>query len=121
MFWIPLIGPIIQGIVSIFTGFQNTALGKYKVDGSVDIESIKASTAIIQATEDDVGIRILRDILILPPVIWAGIIGWDTIVAYEAPQLMFKVPVYPPSLSFLPYACMMFLLGNLALNTWRRK
>lgn len=121
MFWIPLIGPIIQGIVSMFTSFQNTTLGKYKVDGSVDIETIKASSAIIESTKDDIGIRILRDMLLLPPIVHAGIVGWDTIIVWEYPQWFYKLPPYPPSLSYLPLACFTFLLGNMAINVWRRK
>jgi len=119
--WIPLIGPIIQGITSIFSKWQDTELGKYTIDGKVDVEAMKASTSIIDATRDDIGIRLIRDALLLPPVAWAGIVGWDTIVVRHWNWLYFEVPPYPPSLAYLPGAAFAFLLGNLALNVWRRK
>lgn len=119
--WIPLIGPIVDGIVSIFSKWQDTSLGKYKVDGSVDIETIKASTAIVEATKDDIGIRIMRDALLIFPVAQSCLVGWDTIVALHWPQLMFHVAPYPPSLAYLPFAAATFLLGNIAVNAWRRK
>lgn len=119
--WIPLIGPIIDGIVSIFTKYQDTSLGKYTVDGKVDVAAMKASTTIIEATKDDIGIRILRDTLLIFPVAWSGLVGWDTIVAKHWPHLMFHVVPYPPSLAYLPFAAATFLLGNIAVNAWRRK
>lgn len=119
--WIPLIGPIIDGIVSIFSKWQDTQLGKYTVDGKVDVEAMNASTQIIQATKDDIGLRILRDMVCLPVVIWTMIIGWDTIVVRHNPDWVYIVEKYPPSVEYLPYAVLMFLLGNIGFNAWKRK
>lgn len=119
--WIPLIGPLIQGIVSIFTKYQDTVLGKYKVDGSIDIEGMKASTQIIHDTQDDIGLRLLRDAVCLPVVIWTMIIGWDTIIVRHAPQWVYTVERYPDSVSYLPYAVICFLLGNIGINAWKRR
>ena len=119
--WIPIIGPIIDGVVHIFTKYEDTQLGKYTVDGKVDVESMKASTNIIEATKDDIGIRLLRDCAITMPVAWSALIGWDTIVAIRYPALMFHVAPYPESVQWLPYASLMFLLGNIGFNAWKRK
>lgn len=121
MFWLPIIGPIIQGLASVFIKFKDTELGKYTVDGKVDIEAIKASANIIETTRDDIGIRLSRDVIIFPVAVWTAIASWDTIIVYHYPNLMFKVAPYPPSLAFLPYAVMTFLLGNIAMNSWKRK
>lgn len=119
--WIPIIGPIIDGIVSIFSKYKDVELEKYKVDGQVDVETLKASTAIIESTKDDVGVRLARDIVIFPVAIWSAIIGWDTIVAIRWPELKFMVEKYPDSVAYLPGAVLAFLLGNIGLNIWRRK
>lgn len=119
--WIPLVGPIIQGIVSIFTKYQDTTLGKYKVDGTIDVEAMKASAQIIHDTQDDIGLRLLRDAVCLPVVIWTMFIGWDTIIIMHNPDWTFPVAKYPQSVAYLPYAVIMFLLGNIGINAWKRR
>lgn len=119
--WIPILGPIIDGIVSIFIKQKDTELGKYQEDTKVDVATIKAYSNIIESTKDDVGVRLARDIIILPVAIWTALISWDTIVIREYPNLVFIVEKYPDSVSYLPGAVLAFLLGNIGLNIWRRK
>jgi hypothetical protein len=119
--WIPIIGPIIDGVVSIFSKWQDTKLGMYKVDGTVDVEAIKASTNIIEATKDDIGIRLARDIIIFPTSIWAGLYAYDTLIAEHWPKYMWHVADFPEQVAYLPYAVITFLLGNIGLNIWRRR
>jgi hypothetical protein len=121
MFWIPLIGPIIQGVVSIFTKQQDTSLAKYKAGVEADTEDAKTSARIIEATRDDISIRIMRDAVLITPVVWSALIGWDTIVAMRWPWLMFHVADYPPNVAYLPYAAIAFLLGNIGINAWKRR
>jgi hypothetical protein len=117
--WIPILGPIIDGIVSIFTKFQDTSIGKYKVDGTVDVEAIKASTQITEDFKDDVGVRLARDIIMFPVAIWTLIISWDNIVRANWPDLYLEVKAYPPSVEYLPYAVITFLFGVTAMKIWR--
>jgi len=119
--WIPLLGPIIQGIISIFTKWQDVKLDTLKTNRSSDIEEAKVSAQIIQTTQDDIGLRLMRDMLCFPTVVWAMLIGWDTVVAIRYPDLMFHVEKYPDSVSYLPYAVVVFLLGNIGINMWNRK
>lgn len=119
--WIPIIGPIIDGIVSIFNKYKDVEAIKYKTDGEVSIEGFKASANIIESTKDDIGIRFARDIVCYPVAIWSALIGWDTIVVRRWPDLMFHVEKYPESVSYLPYAVLAFLLGNIGFNIWRRR
>lgn len=112
--WIPLLGPIITGISSIFSGY-------FLEKSQIAVAETQASVQIIQATNDDVCLRILRDALCLPVVVWTFLIGWDTIVAKHYPGWMFKVADYPQSVAYLPYAVVVFLLGNIGLNMWNRK
>lgn len=119
--WIPLLGPIIQGISSIFTGFFSEKTAVVQAASATTIAETEASVKIIQTTEDDVCLRILRDAAVLPVVVWVSLIGWDTIVASRYPWLMFHVANYPTSVSYLPYAVLIFLFGNIGINTWKNR
>jgi len=105
--WLPIIGPVIDGIVSVVKGFQDT---KVKLDTN-DLEEVKARMALLAALKDDIGIRLARDIVMFPVALWTALISWDTIVALRFPSLVYHVAPYPPSLSYLPYAVLAFLFG----------
>lgn len=119
--WIPILGPIIDGIVSIWKGYQNVDIIKYTTDGKVDIAAMQASQNIIASTKDDIGIRLARDILIYPTIIWLDFFTWDQIVSPNWPHLYFPVGDYPANLAYLPYSVVAFLLGNIGLNIWGRR
>jgi hypothetical protein len=124
--WIPLLGPILQGISSIVNGFTNLAGVKLTTASQQQIAAMQASTQIITATNDDIALRILRDLAILPVVVWSALIGWDTIIADPRQSViphewMWHVPNYPQSVAYLPYAVIVFLFGNIGLNIWRQK
>ena len=119
--WIPIIGPIIEGIVSIFNKKMDTDVVKLQTKTAADVEDAKTAAYIIDSTKDDIGVRIARDIVIFPVSVWAGLIGWDTIVAKRFPDLMFHVERFPQSVEYLPYAVLAFLLGNIGINAWKRK
>ncbi len=123
--FLPIIGPIIQGIlgpiVSIFSKWQDTKLGTITVERQQDTEEAKISAQIIHDTQDDIGLRLMRDLVCFPVVVWSSLIGWDTIVAARYPWLMFHVEKYPDTVAYLPYAVIVFLLGNIGINMWSRK
>lgn len=119
--WIPLIGPILQGLFntasSIYGKFKDTQLGMR----TAEVDEARVSAQIIHDTNDDIGIRILRDALCTPVVLWSMIVGWDTIMVRHRPDLVWIVEKYPPTLEYLPYAVIMFLLGNIGINAWKRR
>lgn len=129
--WIPFIGPIIQGLFNtvsgIYSKFKDTQLGMRQAD----VEEAKVSAQIIHDTNDDIGLRIMRDAACLPVVVWMSLIGWDTIlsgrdrlgVMYHpwAKDLIWHVPDYPFSVSYIPYVVIAFLFGNIGFNIWKRR
>ncbi len=119
--WIPVLGPIIQGLFGFLNKRTEAEVEKYKVDGTVDVEAMKASANIIEATKDDIGLRFMRDLALVGPVIWSTLIAWDTIVAHRYPDLRFIVADYPPSVGYIPYAAFVFLFGNIGLNIWKKR
>src|ERR1041385_1053242 len=118
--FLPIIGPIIQGIISIFTKVEDTKIETLKTNRAGDVEEAKVSAQIIQTTQDDIGLRLMRDMLCFPTVVWASLIGWDTIVALHFPNWMFHVAPYPEVVAYLPYAVVVFLLGNMGINMYAR-
>lgn len=124
--FIPIIGPILQGllgpIVSIFSKFEDTKVQTLTVERNTEVDEAKVSAQIIHDTEDDIGLRLMRDMVCFPVVLWSMLIGWDTIIANtNFKDWMWHVANYPDTVSYLPYAVMVFLLGNIGINMWSRK
>lgn len=94
---------------------------KLQTAAQTTIAETQASVQIIQATNDDICLRLLRDALCLPVVIWTMLIGWDTIMVRHYPGWVFTVEKYPPVVEYLPYAVIMFLLGNIGINAWKNR
>ncbi len=117
--WIPLLGPIIDGITSIWTSFQNTKLGKYKVDGEVYQAQLTANNDITLAFIRDIPVRLARDIVMFPGSVWCGIYIWDKIVGHHYPELVFGVLPLSGPMVYLPYALMAFFFGSAAMN-WNK-
>jgi len=119
--WIPLLGPIIQGLLNtaanIYGKFADTKIAQIKGE-TVDAQT---SAQIIRDTNDDLGLRILRDAALVMPISWSTLIGWDTIVAYRFPNLMFHVYNYPPTVQYIPYGAFAFLFGLLGFKIWKGK
>jgi hypothetical protein len=119
--WIPILGPIINGIVSIVSKLSDTAVAKAKIDSTVTIAAMETSERTIRDTQDDLGVRLTRDLIMFPVAIWTAIITWDNIVVKNWKWLYIPVAPYPPVLAFLPYAVITFLFGWTAINLWKRK
>lgn len=120
--FLPIIGPIIQGIVSIFTKAMDTKVEVLKTERSGDLGEAQVSAQIISSTQDDIGLRLMRDLMIFPIVIWTTLVSYDTIIALRFPEYMFHVAGFDKtSVPYLPYAVIVFLLGNIGINMWNRK
>jgi len=121
--FLPIIGPIIQGIVSIFTKMQDTKVEVLKTERGTQVEEAKVSAQIIQTTQDDIGLRFMRDLIIFPVVVWTALLCWDTIVAESAYSgWMWHLASFEKTgAPYLPYAVIVFLLGNIGINMWNRK
>src|SRR5882762_1269078 len=100
--WIPLLGPILQGLFStassIYGKFKDTQIGMRQQD----VAEEQVAAQIIHDTNESIGIRILRDAYCLPAVVNCLLVGWDTLIA-ESPHIdhywMWHVASYPASYS----------------------
>lgn len=120
MFWLPIIGPIIQGLLGAWNKSKDTQVAILKTNRSADVEEAKVSAQIIKDTQDSIGLRVMRDMLCFPVVVWCTLGAWDTIMAIRYPWLMFHIEKFPESMAYYPYAVLVFLLGNIGINTWSR-
>lgn len=121
--WIPLIGPIVEGLFGFLNKRNDNALAKFKIGTEADVEDGKTSARIIEATNDDIGIRLMRDAVCLPVVVWTMLLCWDTIIAESSYRTwMWHVASFEKTgAPYLPYAVLTFLLGNVGINAWKRR
>lgn len=105
----------------MFSKWQDTSLGKYKVDGDVTIASVQASTQTLIAFKDDIGVRFCRDLIMAPGSVWCGLYMWDKIVDNRYPWLVWNVAKLDGPLEALPLALLTFFFGLAAMNIWKRR
>lgn len=119
--WIPLIGPIIQGLLntasSMYGKFKDTEVAKR----TADTADAQVGAQIIENNSQYLSFRIMTDAALVMPVVWSALIGWDTIVAKRFPDWMFHVADYPANVQYIPYMAFGFLFGALGFNMWKRK
>ena len=118
--WLPFLGPIIDGIVSIFTKVKDTDLGKYEVDGQVFTEVTKDNSLITLAFVHDIPVRIARDIIMFPGSIWCALYIEGRIMDVKHPEWVFPVKSLDGPMAYLPYALMTFFFG-MSYLTWKQK
>jgi hypothetical protein len=118
--WIPVIGPIVNGILQYLNKAQDVDLEKYKVDGVVNVEALKAANELSLALKDDIGVKICRDIVIFPMSVWFCLGTWDKIVEHQWPHLVWSTGAFPVT-GGLEYLPMVFLtiIGGLAWKAMR--
>jgi len=123
MFWLPIIGPIIQGLVSAWNKSKDTEVAILKTNRSSDVQEAQIAANIIQTTQDDIVLRFMRDLVCFPIVVWVFLVSWDTIVAESIlKDYMWHTASFgQTSAAYLPYAVITFLLGNIGINMWNRK
>lgn len=125
--WIPIIGPIIQGILntaaSMYGKFKDTEVGKLQINRTNDLEEAKVSAQIIQTNNNNIVLRICTDLICFPVSLWVALLVWDTIIAESAyNSYMWHVASFDKTgAPYLPYAVITFLLGNIGINMWNRK
>lgn len=124
--FLPILGPIIQGLISIFSKALDNKVSILKTERSSDIAEAQISAQIITTTQDDIGLRLMRDLIIFPVVVWTALLCYDTIIAettwFDGQHWMWHLASFDKTgAPYLPYAVIVFLLGNIGINMWNRK
>lgn len=114
--WLPIIGPIIQGLVDAFSKHEDvtlqrqidankTALGKQVDISQTDLAIIQTRAQVAIAFKDDIGSRLIRDLIMFP-------VGVHTILYYwglSFPMYAWGVTEPVQSMQYIPYAVIAFL------------
>lgn len=114
--WLPIIGPIIQGLVDAFSKHEDvtlqrqidankTALGKQADISKTDLAIIQTRAQVAIAFKDDIGSRLIRDLIMFP-------VGVHTILYYWGltfPMYAWGVKEPVESMQYIPYAVIAFL------------
>ena len=113
--WIPILGPIIQGLTSIYSKFKDNQLGMRQAE--VSEEQVSAD---IIAHTDSIGLRLARDLYCAPAIIHLWMTSWDCYIAKTHKSWMLHPVEYPPSYSWYTYTVAVFLVGSIGMNIWKR-
>lgn len=119
--WIPIIGPIIQGLFSFLNKVQDKEIVQIQTDGTTKVAAIKASADVTIAAQNDIGVRLCRDIIMLPGSTWCGLYLWDKIMAHHYPWLVWDVAGLDGPLALLPHALLVYFFGLAAMTTWKNR
>lgn len=113
---LPIIGPIIQGIVDAYSKHEDvqlqkqidvnkTSLAKQQDISKTDLGVIQARASVAIAFKDDPGSRIIRDLIMFP-------VGVHTLLYYWCltfPMYSWGAVTPPEAMQYIPYAVIAFL------------
>jgi hypothetical protein len=113
---IPIVGPIIQGVVDIFNKKSDvdlqktlsanlTALEKQKDLSKADVAIIQARTQIALAHKDDLGARLVRDLIMFPVGVHTCLYYWNL----SFPMYGWGVTEPTQAMQYIPYAVIAWL------------
>lgn len=117
-----LIGLLLGGVSSFFSGLFAEKTAQVKADADVTVAETQASEKIIHDTADDIGVKLCRDIIMWPVAVLTALLTWDNIIVNSHPAWTVTVESFAknPGFEYLPYAVITFLFGNIGLNMWSR-
>lgn len=118
--WIPILGPIIDGLVSVYKQFTNTEIQKVQINSTEDIAFAQTTNQLTQAFVNDIGVRLCRDIIMFPGSVYCGTIIWDRFMDLRHPELVWGVLPLQGAMEYLPFALLTFFFGSAYLY-WKRK
>lgn len=117
---IPVLGPIVDGVVSIYKQKTDTEVSKMKIDNDLTVQGMQASNQLVNLFASDAMVKACRDIIMVPGSIYCGTIIWDRYVSLRYPELVWGVLPLQGAMEYLPYALLTFFFGS-AFLFWKRK
>lgn len=116
---IPILGPIFQALVDGWSKHEDVTLKKQQdvnktsLDKQIDLN--KTDVAIIQtranvaiAFKDDLGVKLIRDIVMFPAAVWTGCYFYTL----TFPHGTWIVGTPPDAMQYIPYAVIAFLFAT---------
>src|SRR5688572_8293673 len=115
---IPIVGKAFDAVSSYYNKKQDVDLEKYKVKGQIDIASVNADVAIIQARaelakamKDDPVNKWGRRLVLYPTGLWYALIVWDSVARNNSllEAYRWEILALPSNLDYIPYAVIAYL------------
>lgn len=115
---LPIVGPIIQGIVDAFSKHEDitlqrqvdtnkTALGKLQDENKTDVSIIQTRANVAIAFKDDIGSRLIRDLIMFPVGVWTAF--YFFYLTFHNVMSMWKIDEAAQNMQYIPYAVIAFL------------
>lgn len=117
---IPILGPIFNGVVSIYKQKTDTEVTKIKMENDMTVEGMRDSNQLVTLFANDVMVKVCRDVIMVPGSIYCGTIIWDRFMDLRHPELVWGVLPLQGAMEYLPYALLTFFFGS-AFLYWKRK
>jgi len=117
---IPVLGPIIDGVVSIYKQKTDTDVQKLTINTNADVAYMQSTNQLVSSFASDAMVRACRDIIMVPGSIYCGAIIWDRFMDLRYPGLVWGVLPLQGAMEYLPYALLTFFFGS-AFLYWNRK
>ena len=123
--WIPILGPIINGIVSVFNKRADANVAINSEENKTKRSQIEADTSRSQigaglttAFKDDIGSQLNRDLIMFTVSLWVCLKGYYLMFHNLIPDYTWNILDWPESIAYLPYAVVGFLFGILIKNKY---
>lgn len=116
--FLPIIGPIIQGLVDAFSKHEDvtlqrqidtnkTALGKQADDNKTDVSVLQTRAQVAIAFKDDIGSRLIRDLIMFPVGVWTAF--YFFYLTFHNVIEIWKIEEAAANMQYIPYAVIAFL------------
>jgi len=112
--FLPIIGPIAEGIIGLFKNQQDVSLKKYQEDTLRQGKETDADVAVINARaqvsiqQNSLGNQLMRDVVMFPVAVHTLMSYWDAIFVKHT-AYVFGVAQVPENLQYIPYAVIAYL------------
>jgi hypothetical protein len=114
--FIPILGPLIQGVSSIFSSVYSEKAVAVKADADVTIAGWKSANDLTIAFQNNTAVNIARDIVMYPGALWCGLYIWGRTWDIYAPWLVIPVKTLDGPMAYLPFALLTFFFGMAAIK-----
>lgn len=107
---------LITGLFTWLNKKEDTILEKYKVDGKVDVEVIKARAILTAAMKDDPASKFGRWFFIVPTGLYFSLIVYDSCFRSIFEDYTWRILALPQSVEYVPYAVIAYLF----VTAWKK-
>lgn len=125
---IPVIGPIVQGVIDLFKqkadvdlqktlDANKTALARSTDANKTDVAVLQTRLALALATQGDLGTKLIKDLIMYGPAVWITIYFYNLSFRGLIPAYTWEVGTPEANMQFIPLA----IISYLFVTAWRGK